>query len=40
MEIGDGGDVAWTQTLLGNAKERLVISAVSQDRLAFVRRSV
>jgi hypothetical protein len=38
MEVGDGGDVPWTQTLLGNAKERLVISAVSQDRLAFTKK--
>jgi hypothetical protein len=38
MEVGDGGDVSWTQTLLGNAKERLVISAVSQDRLAFAKK--
>jgi hypothetical protein len=37
MEIGDGGDVPWTQKLLSNAKERLVISAIAQERLAAVR---
>src|SRR5262245_45405672 len=36
MEIGDGGDVPWTQKLLSNAKERLVISAIAQDGLAAV----
>jgi hypothetical protein len=34
MEIGDGGDVPWTQKLLSNAKERLLISAIAQERLA------
>jgi len=37
MEIGDGGAVPWTQKLLSNAKERLVISALAQERLAAVR---
>jgi hypothetical protein len=36
MEIGDGGDVPWTQKLLSNAKERLIISAVAQERLGTV----
>jgi hypothetical protein len=36
MEIGDGGDVPWTQKLLSNAKERLAISAIAQERLAAV----
>lgn len=33
MEIGDGGFVPWTQKLLGNKKERLLISAIGLDRL-------
>jgi len=37
MEIGDGGDVPWTQKLLSNAKERLIISAVALERLAAIR---
>lgn len=37
MEIGDGGDVPWTQKLLSNAKERLIISAVALQRLAAIR---
>ncbi|WP_239618884.1 hypothetical protein [Cohnella mopanensis] len=31
--IGDGGFVDWTQKLLGNKKERLLISAIGLDRL-------
>ena len=34
VEIGDGGFVDWTQRLLGNRKERLLISGVGVDRLA------
>ncbi len=37
MEVGDGGDVPWTQKLLSNAKERLIISAIAQERLAAIR---
>ncbi len=33
MEIGDGGFVDWTQKLLNNKKERLLISAIGLDRL-------
>lgn len=33
LEIGDGGAVDWTRKLLSNAKERLVISAVSSERV-------
>jgi hypothetical protein len=33
LEIGDGGAVDWTRKLLSNAKERLVISAISSERL-------
>jgi hypothetical protein len=39
MEIGDGGDVPWTQVLLSDAKERLIISAIAQERLAATRAS-
>jgi hypothetical protein len=35
VEIGDGGFVDWTQRLLGNRKERLLISGVGVDRLAM-----
>jgi hypothetical protein len=38
MEVGDGGDVPWTQMLLSNAKERLLISAIAQERLATVQK--
>ena len=34
FEIGDGGFVDWTQTLLGNRKERLLITGIGIDRLA------
>ncbi|MFS8098427.1 hypothetical protein LFM09_14950 [Lentzea alba] len=34
VEIGDGGFVDWTQRLLGNRKERLLICGVGVDRLA------
>jgi hypothetical protein len=33
-EIGDGGFTDWTAQLLGNAKERLLISGLGVDRLA------
>lgn len=33
IEIGDGGFVDWTQQLLQNKKERLLISAISLDRI-------
>ncbi|MEV6826803.1 hypothetical protein [Amycolatopsis sp. NPDC051102] len=33
-EVGDGGFTLWTQKLLGNAKERLLTSALGVDRLA------
>jgi hypothetical protein len=32
-EIGDGGFTDWTQRLLGNAKERLLISGLGTERL-------
>ncbi|MCP2202672.1 hypothetical protein [Lentzea flava] len=34
VEIGDGGFVDWTQTLLGNRKERLLITGIGVDRLS------
>jgi hypothetical protein len=33
MELVDGGDVNWTQKLLSNAKERLVISGIGSERV-------
>ena len=33
VELGDGGFVDWTAQLLGNAKERCLISCLSVDRL-------
>jgi hypothetical protein len=33
QELVDGGDVNWTQKLLNNAKERLIISACGSERL-------
>lgn len=35
FEVGDGGFVDWTRTLLGNRKERLLTSGVGVDRLAL-----
>lgn len=37
-EIGDGGFVDWTQRLMGNRKERLLITGVGVDRLALITR--
>ncbi len=34
VEVGDGGFVDWTARLLGNRKERLLISALGMDRLS------
>ncbi|WP_422773545.1 hypothetical protein ACN28C_11895 [Plantactinospora sp. WMMC1484] len=36
VELGDGGFVDWTSRLLGNRKERLLVSALSVDRLALL----
>ncbi len=33
LELVDGGSVDWTQRLLGNAKERLIISGMGSERL-------
>ncbi len=37
FELADGGLVDWTQRLLGNAKERLVISGIGSDRVCAAR---
>ena len=34
VEVGDGGAVRWTASLLGNAKERLLISGLGLERVA------
>lgn len=39
IEVGDGGFVPWTQRLLSNAKERLLIGGLGLDRLALLRPS-
>jgi hypothetical protein len=33
LELVDGGDTDWTQKLLNNAKERLIISGIGSERL-------
>lgn len=40
IEVGDGGLVPWTQRLLGNSKERLLIGGIGLDRLAIHNTSV
>ncbi len=40
IEVGDGGFVPWTQRLLSNDKERLLIGGLGLDRLALLRRSL
>ena len=37
IQLGDGGSVDWTQKLLGSAKERLIISAISSERMCGLR---
>lgn len=36
VDVADGGVVDWTQSLLGNRKERLTIGGLSLDRLALL----
>ena len=36
LELGDGGGVDWTRKLLANAKERLVISGISSERICAI----
>ena len=38
VELGDGGLTTWTAQLLGNAKERCLVSCVSVERLAALAR--
>jgi hypothetical protein len=33
IELGDGGSTSWTRSLLSDAKERLIISAIGTERL-------
>jgi len=40
QELVDGGDVNWTQKLLNNAKERLVISGCGSERVCGISRAV
>jgi hypothetical protein len=37
MQLADGGFVDWTQRLLGDAKERLLVSGVGSDRVCTLR---
>jgi hypothetical protein len=39
MEIGDGGMTDWTQKLIADRKERLLISGIGVDRLLLVDRA-
>jgi hypothetical protein len=36
QNIGDGGFTDWTQQLLSNQKERLLISGLGSERLCFL----
>jgi hypothetical protein len=36
VEVGDGGIVTWTQSLVGSGKERLMTSGMSLERLALI----
>ena len=36
IEVGDGGFTDWTQKILGNRKERCLISGVGIDRLLLM----
>ena len=40
LQLADGGGVDWTQRLLSDAKERLVISGVGSDRICGIRRDL
>jgi hypothetical protein len=40
LQLADGGCVDWTQRLLSDAKERLVISGVGSDRMCGTRRDL
>jgi hypothetical protein len=36
VELGDGGFTPWTALLMGNAKERCLVSCLSTERLAAI----
>ena len=36
IDLGDGGTTTWTASLLGDAKERCVVSCVASERLAML----
>ena len=40
VQLADGGAVDWTQRLLSDAKERLVISGIGSDRVCGIRREL
>jgi hypothetical protein len=40
VQLADGGCVDWTQKLLSDAKERLVISGIGSDRVCGIRRNL
>lgn len=40
VQLADGGCVDWTQRLLSDAKERLVISGIGSDRVCGIRREL
>lgn len=40
IQLADGGCVDWTQRLLSDAKERLVISGIGSDRICGIRREL
>ena len=40
LQLVDGGSVDWTQKLLSDAKERLVISGIGSDRVCGIRRDL
>ncbi len=40
LQLADGGCVDWTQKLLSDAKERLVISGIGSDRVCSIRRDL
>jgi hypothetical protein len=37
IELGDGGFTTWTGQLMGNAKERCLVSCIATDRLVAAR---
>jgi hypothetical protein len=39
VDLGDGGFTSWTAQLLGDAKERCLVSCVATERLAAIRRA-